>query len=144
MLAGGALVAAAVFGAADQYLGVLYSPSLTAVSGMSAPWLLLPFVAGACQPGRGRAALLGLAVTWVAVGGYVLMIVSPVEGVHLTVRAVAVTAASQWPWFLGGLVSGPVYGLLGYLCRTRRSWPPSLRLPWPEPGLGILKGRRRI
>jgi len=50
------LVGAAVFGALDQYLGALnqylgpqYSSFLIETSGLSAPWLLLPFLAGASQ-----------------------------------------------------------------------------------------------
>jgi Family of unknown function (DUF6518) len=126
-----ALAAAAAFGGVDQYLGSRYSQFLTAVSGMSAPWLLLPFIVGACQPSRRRALVLGLAATWLAVGAYVMMIVSPVEGVHLTVRVFAVTTASQWQWFLGGLISGPLYGLLGYHWRARRSWPAALLATLP-------------
>jgi hypothetical protein len=126
------LTAAFAFGALDQYIGSLFSNFATAVSGMSAPWLLLPFAAGAAQairPGAAgsragwqRAAGFGLAATWLAVIGYVLMIDSPMEGVHPTVRVVTATVRSQWPWWLGGLVSGPLYGVLGWLWRSRRSW----------------------
>lgn len=122
-LAGALILAAALaFGGLDQYVGSLFSNFATAVSGMSAPWLLLPFAAGAVQVTRRNAAWVGLGSTWLAVIGYVLMIDSPAEGAHLTVRLLAATAHSQWPWFLGGLISGPVYGLLGYFWRARRSW----------------------
>src|SRR5215471_8167861 len=87
------LVAAFAFGAIDQYLGALQSPTLTEVSTMSAPWLLLPFLAGAWQAGQRRAALVGLAATWLAVLAYVAMIVSPMEGTHLTLRTFAFTLA---------------------------------------------------
>ena len=50
------------------------------------------------------------------------MIDSPVESVHPTLRLVAATAHSQWPWFAGGLISGPLYGVLGWCWRSRRSW----------------------
>jgi hypothetical protein len=126
-----AVAAGAAFGGADQYIGSRYSPFLTAVSGMSAPWLLLPFIVGACQASRRRAVVLGLAATWAAVGTYVLMIVSPMEGVHLTVPVIVATAVSQWPWFLGGLISGPLYGMLGYRWRARRSWPAALLATLP-------------
>jgi hypothetical protein len=126
------LAAAFAFGALDQYIGSLFSNFATAVSGMSAPWLLLPFAAGAAQairPGAAgsrsgwqHAAGFGLAATWLAVIGYVLMIDSPMEGVHPTVQVVTATVRSQWPWWLGGLVSGPLYGVLGWLWRSRRSW----------------------
>ncbi len=159
-LAGLLILAAAVaFGAVDQYLGSLFSNFATAVSGMSAPWLLLPFAAGAAQataaqataaqatrPGAAgsrarwlRAAGFGLAATWLAVIGYVLMIDSPMEGVHLTVRVATATVRSQWPWWLGGLVSGPLYGVLGWLWRSRRSWLSAALAAIPvlfEPVLG--------
>jgi hypothetical protein len=116
------LTAAAAFGGVDQYIGSLYSPFATAVSLMSAPWLLLPFAAGAFQVTWRRAAWLGYAATWLAVGAYMLMIDSPMEGVHPTLRVVMGTVYSQWIWLAGGAVSGPAYGLLGYLWRARRSW----------------------
>lgn len=116
------LGAAFAFGALDQYIGSLYSQFGTAVSGMSAPWLLLPFAVGALQPSRVRAAWLGLAATWLAIAAYVLMIVSPMEGVHLTLRVLAASGSSQWPWFLGGLISGPLYAILGHYWKARRSW----------------------
>jgi Family of unknown function (DUF6518) len=143
------LAAAFAFGALDQYIGSLFSNFATAVSGMSAPWLLLPFAAGAAQATRTgaagsravwlRAAGYGLAATWLAVIGYVLMIDSPMEGVHPTVRVVTATVRSQWPWWLGGLVSGPLYGVLGWLWRSRRSWLSAALAAIPvlfEPVLG--------
>jgi hypothetical protein len=116
------LTAAAAFGAVDQYIGSLYSQFATAVSVMSAPWLLLPFAAGAFQLSWRRAAWLGLASTWLAVAGYVLMIDSPMEGVHLTPQVLAATTYSQWIWFAGGAVSGPAYAAAGYFWRAHRSW----------------------
>lgn len=123
------LVAAFAFGAIDQLIPWAISKSshvgldmfAVQVSKMSAPWLLVPFLAGAWQSGRLRAAMLGLAATWLAVLAYVVMIVSPMEGVHLTPRTFAFSLASQWPWFAGGLITGPLYGWLGQLWRTRRS-----------------------
>ncbi|HUA40203.1 MAG TPA: DUF6518 family protein [Streptosporangiaceae bacterium] len=123
-----ALTAAAAFGAADQYLPVAIPMSshlgaylfAVQVSGMSAPWLLVPFLAGAWQGSQLRAALVGLAATWLAVLSYVLMIVSPMEGTHLTPRTLAFSLASQGPWFAGGLIIGPLYGWLGYRWRARR------------------------
>jgi hypothetical protein len=62
-----ALTAAIAFGAIDQYLGAIQSSFLTAASGMSAPWLLMPFLAGATQGRQRRAALVGLLATWLSV-----------------------------------------------------------------------------
>ena len=124
-----ALTAAAAFGAVDQYLPVAITGTshqgaylfAVQVSGMSAPWLLVPFLAGAWQSGQRRAALVGVAAAWLAVLAYVFMIVSPMEGVHLTARTFAVSLASQWPWFAGGLITGPLYGWLGHRWRALRS-----------------------
>jgi hypothetical protein len=57
-----ALAAAVAFGAIDQSLGALGSPFLTAVSGMSALWLLVPFLAGAWQTGPRRAGVIVAAI----------------------------------------------------------------------------------
>jgi Family of unknown function (DUF6518) len=122
-----ALTAAVAFGAVDQYLPVAIPMSshlgaylfAVEVSQMSAPWLLLPFLAGAWQSDQRRAALTGLAATWLSVLAYVLMIVSPMEGAHLTPRTFAFSLASQWPWFAGGMITGPLYGWLGHRWRAR-------------------------
>jgi hypothetical protein len=52
-----ALVCGFTFGAADQYLGsrVVLGAWAPTVSMISAPWLLLSFVAGMTQEGRRRA-----------------------------------------------------------------------------------------
>lgn len=140
-----ALLAAFAFGAIDQYLGALSWPVLTEVSGMSAAWLLVPFLAGAGQAGPRRAALIGLAATWLAVLGYVVMVVSPVEGTQLGPRPAGVAGSwnqltphlflmslrSQWLWFAGGLITGPLYGWLGYSWRARRSWAAALLAALP-------------
>jgi hypothetical protein len=71
-----ALAAAFSFGAIDQYLGAVQSSFLTEVSVMSAPWLLVPFLAGASQASQRRAAFLGLVATWLSVLAYVSMTIS--------------------------------------------------------------------
>jgi hypothetical protein len=133
-----ALTAAFAFGAIDQYLGALSSPALT---------------------GRpARAALTGLAATWLAVLAYVLMIVSPVEGTSLGPRPAGFTGswnqltphllltvlASQGLWFAGGLIAGPLYGWLGYRWRARRAMAAALLAALPvalEPAARWLSSR---
>ena len=153
-----ALTAATAFGAIDQYLGALPSSLLTAVSGISAPWLLVPFVAGAAQASQRRAALVGLTATWLSVLAYVVMIVSPMEGTHLGPRPAGLigswnqlsphlflaTLASQWLWFAGGLITGPLYGWLGYRWHARRSRAAALLAVLPallEPAARWLASR---
>jgi hypothetical protein len=162
------LTAAFAFGAVDQYLQVVIpaghlSASLFAVqvSSMSAPWLLVPFLAGAWQGSQRRAALVGLAATWLAVLAYILMIISPMEGSHLgapppgwhgsynqlTLHMFAATLASQWLWFAGGLITGPLYGWLGYRWRARQSTAAALLAALPvllEPAAVWLASRLNL
>jgi hypothetical protein len=120
-----AVLLAAVFGAGTQYLGSWLGASwATEVSLVSAPWLLLGFLAG-CTQRRSpvRAALLGLACTLAALAGYFVMILSPVEGAHAAAREVAGVLRTNVQWILGGLVTGPLFGWFGHRWRSRRSWP---------------------
>jgi hypothetical protein len=123
-----ALLLSAAFGAGDQYLGSLTgSGHLWAagwssdVSLLSAPWLVLPFVAGATQRDPKRAALLGLACTYAALLGYGLMTVSPIENAHLSVATVRGFLYSERAVFIGGIVTGPLFGWFGQQWRTRRA-----------------------
>lgn len=112
------------FGASDQYLGSLvptfgaWAPS---VSGMSAPWLVLPFAFGATQAGARRGALIGLAATGAALLGYFALTLSPIEGVSLGHIDLVAFVASQRLNILGGAVTGPVFGILGQRWGTSRS-----------------------
>jgi hypothetical protein len=123
-----ALVLSAVFGAGDQYLGSLTGSGhlwaagwSTDVSLLSAPWLVLAFAAGATQRDPKRAALLGLACTYVALVGYGLMTVSPVEKAHFTVATLRGFLVSERAVFFGGIVTGPLFGWFGQQWRTRRA-----------------------
>jgi hypothetical protein len=111
------------FGGADQYLGSLSAhPWGADVSLLSAPWLVLAFLAGWTQRESKRAALLGLACTASALVGYGLMTLSPVENAHLTVQSVAALVRSESPVIVGGLFTGPLFGWLGNRWRNDRAW----------------------
>jgi hypothetical protein len=115
------LLGAAVFGAADQYLGSF--PTITwgiATSLLSAPWLLLAFLAGWTQRRAKPAALLGLAATFSALAGYMLMTLSPVEGAQLTWDSAAGFVYSSAKDFLGAVVTGPLFGWFGHRWRVAR------------------------
>jgi hypothetical protein len=117
-----ALAFSAAFGAGDQYLGSLSAhPWGADISLLSAPWLVLPFVAGATQREPRRAALLGLACTYAALLGYGLMTLSPVENAHLTQASVRAFVVSERSVLLGGIVTGPLFGWFGQRWRTRRA-----------------------
>lgn len=126
-----AIVVGFVFGALDQYLGSLKVGSILGtwswtVSGMSAPWLLLPFLAGLTQERRRTAMVLGIVVTMAALAGYFAMSNSPMEGAPLERffdRVVTMVSTGYNPlWIVGGIVSGPLYGFLGHRWRVVRSW----------------------
>jgi hypothetical protein len=114
------------FGALDQYLGSLISLGLWAssVSGLSAPWLVLPFVAGWTQRRPRRAMAVGLVAVCAALLGYFAMTASPLESVPPGEfgHALLAVARANRLWIAGGLVTAPLYGLLGQRWRTTHAW----------------------
>ena len=131
------LIAALLFGAFDQWIGAHNNLFWTQVSnGMSALWLVVPFIAGFSMSNQRGAVLVGLSATWLSVLAYVLMIVSPIEGTHLgpaptglhgtwnqlSLNLFVHVLLSQGQWFAFTLLVGPVLGLLGFYWRTRRYW----------------------
>jgi hypothetical protein len=113
---------AAIFGAADQYVGSLPGhPWLIDVSLLSAPWLAIAFLGGRTQHSPWRAAAIGLACTAAALAGYTLMTLSPVEGAQLTTRSLIGFARSSHSVLLGGVVTGPLFGWFGQQWRVRRA-----------------------
>ena len=127
-----AILAGFAFGAADQYLGsrvmfgshFLLGPWASTVSTASAPWLVLPFVFGCSQTRSRRAMVVGLAATLAALSGYFALMWSPIEGVWLSQSLPHLPALlrSQWANIAGGLITGPLCGLLRQRWRARRSW----------------------
>jgi Family of unknown function (DUF6518) len=126
-----AMIAGIAFGAGDQYLGSLTAGSVLGawtwtVSGMSAPWLVLPFVAGMTQQRPRRGAAIGLVVTLAALAGYFAMSHSPMEGVPIDRffgRVVTMIRTGFNPlWIASGVVTGPLFGFLGCSWRVSRWW----------------------
>lgn len=117
-----ALVLSAAFGAGDQYLGSLSAhPWGADVSLLSAPWLVLPFLAGTTQREPRRAALIGLACTYAALLGYFMLTDSPLENAHYSLANARGFVISDPAVVLGGLVTGPLFGWFGQQWRTRRA-----------------------
>lgn len=118
-----ALVLAALFGAGDQYLGSFsMHPWMADVSLLSAPWLVLAFLAGCTQREPKRAALLGFGCTLSALIGYGAMTLSPVENAHMNVASSVAFVRSEGGVFVGALVTGPVFGWFGQRWRNDRAW----------------------
>lgn len=123
-----ALLLSAAFGAGDQYVGSLTGSGHVWAAGwssdvslLSAPWLVLPFIAGATQRDAKRAALLGLACTYAALLGYGLMTLSPVEHAQLSVATLRGFLVSERAVLVGGFVAGPLFGWFGQRWRTKRA-----------------------
>ncbi|MGN6472289.1 MAG: DUF6518 family protein [Mycobacteriales bacterium] len=117
-----ALVLAAVFGGADQYLGSFSAhPWMADVSLLSAPWLAIAFLAGWTQATARRAAALGMACTAAALAGYAVMTLSPAENAHYSVAGFVGWARSSDLVILGSVVTGPLFGWFGHQWRARRA-----------------------
>ena len=122
-----ALVLAALFGAVDQYLGSFsMHPWMADVSLLSAPWLVLAFLAGCTQREPKRAAFLGFGCTLAALVGYGVMTLSPVENAHMTLTTVRGFVVSESRVILGGLVTGPLFAWFGQRWRVERAWVGAL------------------
>lgn len=116
-----ALVLSAAYGAGAQFLGARVSGWGLDIAQLSAPWLLIAFLAGATQKTPGRAALIGLGSTAAALAGYGLMTDSPLEGAHYTLANAQGFVVSNSFWFVGALITGPLFGWFGQQWRTRRA-----------------------
>lgn len=118
--------AAFCFGAVDQYLGASWVSThvgfwTIAVSGLSAPWLLLAFGAGWFEADRRAALAMGALATFTGLAGYFVLTLSPIEGVSTANVHAVQFLHSQLHLILPALVTGPCFGLLGYVSRTSRS-----------------------
>jgi cation transport ATPase len=117
------VMAACLYGAADQYLGsrIGLGRWTVSVSQMSAPWLAIAFLAGAWPRRRAHAVAMGLLVTLAAVAGYLGMTLSPLEGVATDSIRWSFEVRSQLHVILPALVSGPAFGWLGGYWRSTHS-----------------------
>jgi uncharacterized protein DUF6518 len=116
-----ALLLSAAYGAGTQFLGARVPGWGPEVAMLSAPWLVIAFLAGCTQKAPRRAALLGLGATAAALAGYWLMTDSPVEGARYTLANAHGFFVSNVFVVVGGLVTGPLFGWFGQQWRTRRA-----------------------
>jgi hypothetical protein len=124
------LMGAIVYGAADQYLGsrIGLGEWTVAVSQMSAPWLAIAFFAGSWSQHHLRAMAMGTAITLAVVGGYFVMMLSPLEGVATNSINWSMEFRSQLHIVLPALITGPLFGWLGLRWRRQRDLAPALLL----------------
>jgi hypothetical protein len=151
---------AAVFGASDQFLGSWSAhPWASYTSLLAAPWLTLPFVVGCTQRTARRAITLAIICTFVALLGYIVMTISPIENAKVSLVGILGLLSGQIRWFLLGAFSSAFFGWLGHRWRTSgkllgpiivaatfciepfvlnvigRNLPPNVR--WSEVGVGV-------
>jgi hypothetical protein len=94
-----------------------------AVANLSAPWLLLPFVAGATAGGGrvGRAALVGLLVSFGALAGFYVANSFVLQlGPHPWLVDLRLAFGAGY-FFKLAMLSGPAFGVLGARWQTTRS-----------------------
>jgi Family of unknown function (DUF6518) len=100
-------------------------PLLDTVANVGSLWLGLAFLAGLLARSPKLAALGGVVALLAALFGfYDAMRLADQTGMHLTLHVAR-------GWTAAALLCGPVYGVLGYLWRTRRSAPAVLALAAP-------------
>lgn len=115
------VVAAGAFGAAMSVLKGNDVGVRDDIGNLSAPWLLVPFFAGAAVQRRELAgAAAGLAATVAALVAFYVANAFVLDlGPHSLVSDLRLTVGATGYWLPRGLVSGPVFGALGGLWRER-------------------------
>jgi Family of unknown function (DUF6518) len=95
-----------------------------ALGNTSAPWVVVPFLAGTRYARVWQAALVGVATTLAALCGFYLAEAAILDlGPHPWTTDLRLTLGSGQYWVTWGLLSGSVYGALGGLWASR--WLPA-------------------
>jgi Family of unknown function (DUF6518) len=143
------LVAAVVFGVLMAVVKGQDTGVRDALGNTSAPWVLLPFLAGTRYTRIWHAALIGLATTLSAFFGFYLAEAAILDlGAHPWYTDLQLTLGSGRLYEKWGLASGLVYGALGGIwtssttagCGSEKcssalpESPPCWRFPLREPG----------
>jgi hypothetical protein len=93
-----------------------------ALGNISAPWLLLSFVAGASVVRVRLAALTGLGAALTALAAFYVAESALLDlGAHSWITDLSLTVRAGRFYFVGSVVSGPVFGALGGIWAKRRS-----------------------
>lgn len=116
------VVAAASFGALAAAIKGQGGGARDALGNISAPWLLLAFLAGALWPRIWVAAVWGLGATLTALAAFygaesVILDLGP----HSWIVDLELTFRGGHAYFVEAVLSGPVFGALGGIWARRRS-----------------------
>lgn len=118
------VVVAIVFGVAMSVLKGNDAGTRDTIGNVSAPWLLLPFVAAAVAGGRRivRGALVGTATLMAALVGFYVTNTFVLDlGGHPWLVDLRLTLAGGELYFALAVVGGPTFGALGSAWQRRRS-----------------------
>jgi hypothetical protein len=118
----GALIGAAMAWASDQGRTSIttVSDARDAIGSLSSPWLVIPLIAGATFGRSWSAALAGLVSTFAAlIGWYSYTAAAQDLGVSTFAAAFRLELSANMIWFIGGVVSGPVFGAIGHWLAAR-------------------------
>jgi Family of unknown function (DUF6518) len=100
---------------------------LDGVGNLSAPWLLVAFLPGLGSRSAVKGALAGLAATVLALAGFYLAVGLHADyGLHSLRAGLDLAFSANRRYFLAGLVSGPVFGVIGAWWGSRGDRRPAL------------------
>jgi hypothetical protein len=130
-----------LFGAAISHIPSPDDPRIFWVANFSAPWALLPFVAGRFQPSWRLAALSGLVADVACVAGFYAGFITADAG-RLGLSAstpqaeLVLTGLVRWitfiaPWVVLAVGAGATYGLLGCWWGRSRAAPAAVAVVAP-------------
>jgi hypothetical protein len=115
------VLVAAAFGVAVAVLKGGDAGVRDALGNISAPWLLLPFLAGTLVRGPLRGALIGVTTCLAALTGFYVAEAFVLDlGGHPLLTNLALTLGAGRMYFVAGMLSGPLFGGLGGICTRHR------------------------
>jgi hypothetical protein len=116
------LLAAIAFGALVAVIKGQDVGTRNALGNMSAPWVVVPFLAGALYSRPWQAALIGIATTLAAFFGFYLAEAAVLDlGPHPWYVDLKLTLGSGHVYEIWGTPVGLLYGILGWLWASRSS-----------------------
>jgi hypothetical protein len=110
----GVIFASILFGIAVAVLKGGDAGVRDSIGNVSAPWLLLPYFAGATTRGWGRGAVMGAAACLAALAGFYSAEAFVLDlGGHPVLTNLALTLSAGRMYFAAGIICGPLCGAIG-------------------------------